>query len=392
MEGVKTEEIDAMSSTIDDHWLQKWTEVEDLKDECDAEVKREFKAEGDHEGNDDIEAAAKDVPYNSNDSCTGKNLEHNSHVATQSEKLTKVQKINLKVRRLCNNATKSATFSNMCTYKCLECSDQLKEWSSLRRHYNIKHNKKLKSLSLLQIDKLVEKATSYYCKICSEVLLCDDVFLKRHLKKHNLLIHQYLYQYERDIPLSYSNKVIGNLCVLKCYSCHYQFRDKYTLAQHYKKSLRCKEMHDEATSMIKVVYHTCHVCQMFLLCMSIVLRDHFKNRHNLNFEEYCAKTGCVIDANWGLRLGYAKSDVQDATNSQVNRAMNTDAYISACRHDSDIFLYFGKSVQELCQGARSSESLSNLCKFSCHECDEIKSGWRNFKKHQATKHGIKIFL
>ncbi len=123
--------------------------------------------------------------------------------------------------------------------------------------------------------------------------------------------------------------------------------------------------------------------------MCIILRSHFKKCHNLTMKEYSVKTGCVLDENRGKSLGYANYDLQDATNNQVNGALIAEAYLSGHGQDRDNFLYLGKSIQELCHGATTSKSMSNLCRYSCHKCGEVKKGWLNFKHHQRATHRIK---
>ncbi len=101
-------------------------------------------------------------------------------------------------------------------------------------------------------------------------------------------------------------------------------------------------------NMIKTIYHKCKLCDKVVLCDIIALRDHVRTRHSATIDEYCQKTGC--------------------TQAEKKEKKET---------------YFLKTL-------KLSESVDNLCIFTCGTCKMLIKNVRDLKIHRyETKHYAK---
>ncbi len=161
MEGVKTEESDAMPSTIDDHWLQKWTEVEDMKDDCDT---KDNKAEGGCGETNDITGTRE----------VSKDNDHWLQEWTEG----------LDLKNECDTKVNSQFKAE--EVDCGETND-------------ITGTKGVPDNSNEPGSEKVQEGKSH--------------------RTNNLSKNKHLHQNQKDTSLCYSDKVIGNLCVYKCNGC-----------------------------------------------------------------------------------------------------------------------------------------------------------------------------
>ncbi len=200
--------------------------------------------------------------------------------------------------KLCDGAPVSEQATNLCRYKCLKCDMELKSWKYVSLHSGVNSGCDAK-FTQWQVAQLITKVVSYTCKICSAKLLCDNYLISRHLKlRHKMLLTQYAKQFGVDDSRtiadgSYSNNVIGDLCVYQCVDCTKEVKSWDSLKIHQKNSSHALSICRDKTNTKKKVYHQCRLCNRTLLCENIVLNRHFKAMHGMDISEYCKATGCV---------------------------------------------------------------------------------------------------
>ncbi len=295
------------------------------------------------------------------------------------------------VKKLCSGAPVSETLSNECHYKCPKCGDILKGWVNLRSHCARSHQSKV---SCVDLETLIVRATCYVCKICSKTTLCDRDFFGRHLAKHKMRMSQYV-QDEQDKlkeknEVAYSDKVIGNLCFYRCDICKDVFTSKFNFSQHCKTIEFCKKS-QISTKIANEVYHKCKICQKAFLCLLSVLKPHFKKVHKLSVEDYCNKTGCVLDTKSCDGISIKNSSAENPFTLNNGDVLQDDNSILKASNRTR-FLYVSMQVKKLCQGAVASERVGNQCWFQCMECGKQKQGWSILNDHMKMTHSKNIFL
>ncbi len=185
--------------------------------------------------------------------------------------------------------------STTCIFNCAACSEAFNGWANLRYHFSKVHPKQ--KLPMTEVPKFLCKPVCHVCKICSTSLLCDTIFLRRHVKKHKMSLSQYKIKLgliidKSLLEVTYSEKVLGNLCRYKCIDCGNEFITPCTFQRHKKKTGHSQKK-TPGDSMTKKVCHQCKLCRMTVLCDSATLQYHMKRNHKISVEEYCKKTGCV---------------------------------------------------------------------------------------------------
>ncbi len=101
-------------------------------------------------------------------------------------------RINLKkeVEQILKTETKdfeiTEGFDSHCTFACNVCHKTFKNWRALKYHVASKNHGKITSFS--QFLKLI---FLHKCKVCLEVIFCDQQIISSHLKTHKLTMKSY---------------------------------------------------------------------------------------------------------------------------------------------------------------------------------------------------------
>ncbi len=252
------------------------------------------------------------------------------------------------VTNLCKGAPVSERFSNMCKFKCVDCKKELSSLKMLRTHLapqtTSNCNQKFK---ILNVADWLTGIVSHACKICSTLILCDTIFLARHLKReHKMTSREYINKFSLDISsLSseglYSENIVGNLCLYQCDACEKQFETFQSFSYHKESTL-----HESKKNIVKTVYHKCKLCLKTLLCELEYIKNHLRGIHNISFEKYCKTSDCF-------------------------RADNEELIIL-------------KSL-------KLSNCMANLCIFACHVCSKMLTSMQQLNKHRiAKKHNVNL--
>ncbi len=126
----------------------------------------------------------------------------NGHI--KSHKLTLFEyreKYNCGINKETSSTIRNVTVSKyaetrLCTFKCSECPVKYKGWLSMCSHLKSKHNIRA---SMNGCAKYLTKAAVHVCKICSEKVYCDYVFLENHFRcKHKFNLKTYIQQHNKS--------------------------------------------------------------------------------------------------------------------------------------------------------------------------------------------------
>ncbi len=215
----------------------------------------------------------------------------------------------------------SSNIGNLCLFLCKKCEFSSHRWKNMAKHLNACEKLKAKFTSPTYY---VTKVTTYKCKICDELMLCDYVILQHHLKKHGILIGAYIKTKEsfscvqfakenymqklkpliNDIPLvqvqpkcflapgslpeSKLTKHVGNICSFKCPVCTLaDFRSYHAFTSHHRKVHHVKSfIHDIQNVVTEARYHKCLICAKIVFCDNLFVAQHLIYAHKIKLSEY----------------------------------------------------------------------------------------------------------
>ncbi len=258
--------------------------------------------------------------------------------------------------------SKSAS-TGLCQFDCLECHATYNSWRSLYDHLRREHNK---TVSLIDYETFLYKATVHICKLCLQKILCDSTFLSQHLNlKHKIKLHDYREKYNSEslgkssFQKLLSNAIlskdeIGDLCTYRCPGCKKLYHGMAKFRQHKHKhvsSSKCPLKGNgnvSQTHVENVVTHQCKLCSKLLLCDLVILKKHLRFQHKMtSIQDYAMRTTCTI-----------KRSPDEITN------------------------------EELCKSSPVSNVLGNYCTFGCDKCGYVSNGRLAMRQHlQTTGHG-----
>ncbi len=222
---------------------------------------------------------------------------HNTNNNNKTHFFENQYQIDSLIERPYQDAERTQELSEKCIFNCSECSKTFNGWRRLRSHFSKTHPKQ--KLPMTEIPKFICKKICHVCKVCSTSLLCDITFITRHVKKHNMSLSQYkiklgLTTNKSVLEVTYSEKVLGNLCRYKCIDCGNEFITPCTFQRH-KKETGHSQNKTAGDSMTKKVCHKCKLCRKYVLCDNAAIQYHMKKYHKIPIEDYCKKTGCVSE-------------------------------------------------------------------------------------------------
>ncbi len=106
-----------------------------------------------------------------------------------------------------------------------------------------------------------------------------------------------------------------------------------------------EETQGSSESIVKAVYHKCKICEVSLLCDKLSIRHHLKRKHEISLKEYCKQSSCIMAEN------------------KINRF-----------------------PMELLSTYKVSETIRNLCEFTCKKCVKTFFSSRSFVCHVRYHH------
>ncbi len=202
-------------------------------------------------------------------------------------------------------------------FACFQCEYACQGWTLMSRHINaVGHGP-------LQVAiKHATEATFHRCKLCNELMLCDNHIVKNHLRIHNLTLTQYkndmyfsshskksletLYKNkmkpylkqipaigpkaqvalnEMDLPKFQVTKNTGNLSFFKCPSCTETDMSYSSFRSHCKRKHKFTNCYN-AKHVVEARYHQCHICPKIILCDNSFLSFHLSRSHKMKLRQY----------------------------------------------------------------------------------------------------------
>ncbi len=342
MDSIKSE--DEKTFPIKDEELREWVEQPESKE--DVILSKEEAKASKYEVNSD--EYASDEKEEQGNTVLENQLPRDVIGDSSHNNVGKLGALDSVTRKLCPGSPVSGKVASLCRYKCTVCCKPLLSWNSIRNHFIKEHADK--KVVFADLENLFSDVVCHVCKVCSAYVLCDLTFISRHLRKHNMIISQYVDKFGVDaskkLPeITYSENVIGNLCEYKCDDCGRKFIVRDCFAKHIKVShgriSRSRE------GLVKRVFHKCKLCEKPIVCQMEDLVQHYKLVHNITYKEYCEQTGCKI-----------KEKV-------FNNFLNS----------SDLF----KSL-------KLSNQIGNLCVFVCQTCSKKFSYSVSLQSHYKKVH------
>ncbi len=99
------------------------------------------------------------------------------------------ENIDALVKELCQDATVLDEFAGKCQFKCTECKGIFSQWVALRNHSRNSHCARV---LMGNVSNYLIKKACYKCRICSNHVLGDSMFFRRHLMlKHKMQVKEY---------------------------------------------------------------------------------------------------------------------------------------------------------------------------------------------------------
>ncbi len=293
----------------DDHWLKEWAECQDNKENINVVRLSKLSKEGgeerryylfsEYEEVENNKNVKEELPSDIDESTTGSNSPKDDAGEAKelppgkkrTNKIAKRYKQSLELDKmfdeLCLGAPVSDSHSNLCRFRCPECHDNFRGWQALRNHVAKLHPHK--KLTLTEVKISISKAVCHICQICSASILCDSVFIHRHLlhAHNNMYISQYRKMFgfhKSDMSkCSFSDKVVGNLCVYKCVQCGMKYGREQSFAHHLKSNSLCRQ-NKHSDYLISKDYHKCKLCNATDLCDKNFLYRHVKTLNGISFQ------------------------------------------------------------------------------------------------------------
>ncbi len=334
------------SEHLSDEFLRKWTEAEDVKkfikvDQGDKEDKRgelKFRNDATKKTHNDTE---KEIISSGSQLKKAKNQEN-------------TRSVDWLVKKLCEKAEVSERFASLCMFRCPQCNEEFTALNNLRTHVALESKCHMK-IKIANVSDFITKIVCHLCKICSEKVLCDTVFIKRHLYgKHQMGTKDYVTKFaldtsNRSLKGTYSDKIIGNFCLYQCQVCEKQFKTNMTFKLHNK---MCRHKKKKAF-LLKIVYHQCKLCNKTCFCEIDNIQRHLRNFHGTTLDEYCRDNSCILD---GTTLSKNTKRVSASSDN---------------------------AVEQLCKRSEAeiSDNATTMCRFKCPECMKEIRGWYQLKRH-----------
>ncbi len=268
---------------------------------------------------------------------------------------------------------------NLCTFSCSQCDFSCNSWHTMSDHIKASTHGPHKNPFMYATN-----ATLHKCHICGELVLCEQVLIKNHVRnKHNITIKEYKklikfpnqeemfkkYMSNLKIFIKCIPKVsnifvwnmkpnslpnhqltnnIGNLSFFKCSLCEKSNMSYYGLNKHLNrlhKSNIIKSDKSHFHNVVEARYHECNICSRIILCDYGILNIHTKKFHKISVAQYAKdhvlkKGGQVYPTFRDFCMNpqvfeTLKSDSESCINDNQDNSLILPSMISSESEDSD---------------------------------------------------------
>ncbi len=148
---------------------------------------------------------------------------------------------------------------------------------------------------------------------------------------------------------------VDSLCRYQCPKCEVTYATRGSLCRHFKKTKHVTLSEICVNDyLIKITAYQCQICSQTVLCDKEVIRLHLLHKHSkMSLKEYCEQTNVKCTKKKRICKGHMEEFTALVSN-------NYD----------------------------SSDSVGNLCRFSCTKCGFTCNSWPALTKHLTkNKHG-----
>ncbi len=204
---VKMEESQVKSEVAtdeDDAFMREWVEPVDCKEDqkwniaiTDAKDEETFESCSDGEVN-----CSNTSEFNDRNGKLTMKPKGNAMISCRKKTRKKIDSV---VAKLCQDAVISEEFASKCAFKCPSCGKCFNVWQTMVTH----SRKCARTIYIKDVEECIVKIVCHVCRICSEKVLCDGDFMKRHLVlQHKTTLGSYIHNFALD-PL----KKIARMCL-----------------------------------------------------------------------------------------------------------------------------------------------------------------------------------
>ncbi len=243
----------------------------------------------------------------------------------------------------------TSNVGNLCIYKCDKCEDfTCRTWGTMNMHaHKMKHGQHMSPT------KCITKTTFHKCVLCEKIMLCDHLFIARHLKSHKLNMKEYVQRNKltvlgdtkdnylielkekiKDIPSIQAlphwtmksssltkdqvTKDVGNISFFKCLLCPKDMLSFGRLRGHCNASHKINYLAFNVKNIVEARYHKCFVCAKIIICDTYLLSKHVYY-HKMSYVQYCQK---YVLKNGGRVI---PSGFEYFKNNQILKSLSTES-------------------------------------------------------------------
>jgi hypothetical protein len=203
-----------------------------------------------------------------------------------------------------HNAFITEEIGNLCMYSCPSCAESFSDFPKFQKHLKICFILGNANfwLGKIVLTGAITKLIAHECKFCTALVLCDQYWLREHLKRrHKKSIFDY--STETNAKLTYLpnpskleipesaplSKSVENLCLYACKTSNRTFQYWTSLQHHLKRdSLVCGNKTSTKEALIKIVRHECAICSKMILCDRSRIATHVR-QHKMILGDYISK-------------------------------------------------------------------------------------------------------
>ncbi len=189
--------------------------------------------------------------------------------------------------------------------------------------------------------------------------------------------------------------MVADLCKYQCQKCHKIFNSRTDLCKHFKETGHAISYRTRINRyLIETVTHICQICSEKVLCDKKAITAHLAKKHSTNsLKEYSRKTN--VKCKWGI-----KSAQQQSLKEALEHATISDTVADLCKYQCQECQHIFKSRLDLCNHfketghaisywASINRYLIETVAYICQICSEkVLCDKRAITTHLTSRHNI----
>ncbi len=205
-------------------------------------------------------------------------------------------------RDMLQNGKSSPTrIGNFCSFRCPQCNKLFRNLQALQRHFTLT---KCQLYREILLHKYLEDVVTHNCKICSKLLLCDALSIKKHVINHDIKgIKEYAENtgcyficksdketvFDENAKKAKVSQKIGNLCTYKCDKCNSVTGSWIRMRKHLNTAGHLGTLKIWKIWCIyidKIVMHKCLICKEKVVNDKFFIQSHLQRKHQKTLLHY----------------------------------------------------------------------------------------------------------